>query len=60
MAICVGATVVRDANGDLSQAVNRSLEQISDCGYGHCHYGLHNSNQVIELVSLFGPLIYAG
>lgn len=27
---------------------------------GQCNYGIHNSFQVIELVSLFGPLIYAG
>lgn len=60
MAICVGATVVRDANGNLSQTVNRTVEHITDCNYGHCQYGLHNSFQVIELVSLFGPLIYAG
>ncbi|XP_060811351.1 bumetanide-sensitive sodium-(potassium)-chloride cotransporter [Bombus pascuorum] len=27
---------------------------------GHCLYGSHNSFQVIELVSIFGPFIYAG
>lgn len=27
---------------------------------GECNYGLHNSFQVIELVSGFGPIIYAG
>lgn len=27
---------------------------------GTCKYGLENSFQVIELVSGFGPLIYAG
>lgn len=27
---------------------------------GHCLYGSHNSFQVIELVSVFGPFIYAG
>lgn len=27
---------------------------------GDCNYGLQNSFQVIELVSGFGPLIYAG
>ncbi|XP_076640567.1 sodium chloride cotransporter 69 isoform X1 [Colletes latitarsis] len=27
---------------------------------GNCPYGSHNSFQVIELVSVFGPIIYAG
>ncbi|XP_068978847.1 bumetanide-sensitive sodium-(potassium)-chloride cotransporter [Bombus flavifrons] len=27
---------------------------------GHCLYGSHNSFQAIELVSVFGPFIYAG
>lgn len=27
---------------------------------GNCKFGTHNSFQVIELVSLFGPFIYAG
>lgn len=31
-----------------------------DCRPGECAYGLQNSFQVIELVSIFGPLIYAG
>lgn len=30
------------------------------CVIGTCEYGLENSFQVIELVSGFGPLIYAG
>lgn len=31
-----------------------------NCRPHECVYGLHNSFQVIELVSVFGPLIYAG
>lgn len=31
-----------------------------ECHPHECAYGLHNSFQVIELVSVFGPLIYAG
>lgn len=57
MAACVGSTVVRDATGNLSQIVN---DTFLDCVPGLCEYGLHNSFQVIELVSVFGPLIYAG
>lgn len=59
MAISAGAAVARDASGDVSQTINGSMDFL-DCTTGHCKYGLHNSFQVIELVSLFGPLIYAG
>lgn len=55
-------------------AVNSSREYITatfrDCGYGYnpnitdpeaaCKWGLMNSFQVMELVSAWGPLIYAG
>lgn len=59
MAIAVGATVARDATGNLQDTLNGSLAFL-DCAPGQCHHGLHNSFQVIELVSVFGPLIYAG
>ena len=52
--IC-GATVVRDANGVTADSRNCSIT-----ADGKCHYGLHNDFQIIELVSLFGPLIYGG
>lgn len=59
MAIGVGATVARDATGNVYDIVNGSLSFL-DCEPGGCKYGLQNSFQVIELVSVFGPLIYAG
>lgn len=59
MAIVTGATVARDATGNPIDAINGSLEFLN-CASGQCHYGLHNSFEVIELVSVFGPLIYAG
>lgn len=61
MAICVGATVARDATGVLNDTLNGSLAFL-DCqnGVPKCEYGLHNNFNVIELVSVFGPLIYAG
>uniref|UniRef100_A0A1B0CV09 Uncharacterized protein n=2 Tax=Lutzomyia longipalpis TaxID=7200 RepID=A0A1B0CV09_LUTLO len=58
MALCAGATVVRDATGNITDVVNGTLEYIN-CTEP-CKYGLLNSFQVIELVSGFGPLIYAG
>ncbi|GAB0099647.1 bumetanide-sensitive sodium-(potassium)-chloride cotransporter [Sergentomyia squamirostris] len=58
MALCAGATVVRDATGNITDVVNGTLEFVN-CTEP-CKYGLQNSFQVIELVSAFGPLIYAG
>ncbi|KAH0951482.1 hypothetical protein HN011_002827 [Eciton burchellii] len=93
MAIMVGATVMRDASGninDLWTIYNNSLsvllatnnattaignstvitnddDQIPWSIYGtafncttKCNYGSHNSFEVIQLVSIFGPFIYAG
>ncbi|XP_055845957.1 bumetanide-sensitive sodium-(potassium)-chloride cotransporter isoform X2 [Episyrphus balteatus] len=59
MVLMVGATVARDATGNVTDTVNGSYAFL-DCIPGNCSYGLENSFQVIELVSGFGPLIYAG
>ncbi|XP_017043222.1 bumetanide-sensitive sodium-(potassium)-chloride cotransporter isoform X2 [Drosophila ficusphila] len=59
MVLQCGATVARDATGNVSDIVNGSFAFL-DCQPGECNYGLQNSFQVIELVSGFGPLIYAG
>ncbi|EDW41250.1 GM24663 [Drosophila sechellia] len=59
MVLQCGATVARDATGNLTDVVNGSFAFL-DCQPGECKYGLQNSFQVIELVSAFGPLIYAG
>lgn len=59
MAVCAGAVVARDATGDIHDVLNGS-QAFLDCSVAQCKYGLHNSFEVIELVSVFGPLIYAG
>ncbi|XP_068149884.1 bumetanide-sensitive sodium-(potassium)-chloride cotransporter isoform X2 [Drosophila tropicalis] len=59
MVLQCGGTVARDATGNFSQALNGSYDFL-DCTNVVCEYGLQNSFQVIELVSGFGPLIYAG
>ncbi|KAH8296601.1 hypothetical protein KR054_008494 [Drosophila jambulina] len=59
MVLQCGATVARDATGNLTDIVNGSYAFL-DCQPGECAFGLQNSFQVIELVSGFGPLIYAG
>ncbi|KAL1139743.1 hypothetical protein AAG570_006721 [Ranatra chinensis] len=58
MAIVAGATVVRDASGNVTDYINGTFTNCS--GEVTCEYGLQNSFQVMELVSAFGPLIYAG
>ncbi|ODM98382.1 Bumetanide-sensitive sodium-(potassium)-chloride cotransporter [Orchesella cincta] len=70
-AIIVGSCAVRDATGNFTVpdwAVNNSREYINtvfrDCNVtdpdNTCEWGLMNSFQVMELVSAWGPLIYAG
>lgn len=59
MVLMTGAAVARDATGNITDAFNGSYEFLI-CTPGDCNYGLQNSFQVIELVSGFGPLIYAG
>ncbi|KYM89879.1 Bumetanide-sensitive sodium-(potassium)-chloride cotransporter [Atta colombica] len=58
MAIMVGGTVMRDATGNITDlwTYNSSLLAMP---FG-CKYGTHNSFEVIQLVSAFGPIIYAG
>ncbi|KAK9508116.1 hypothetical protein O3M35_007849 [Rhynocoris fuscipes] len=68
-AFMMGGCVLRDANGNATLLQNISLnaedpledrwEQIQVCNKT-CRYGLQNDNQVMELVSLWGPLIYGG
>ncbi|RWS24953.1 solute carrier family 12 member 3-like protein, partial [Leptotrombidium deliense] len=60
-AVVSGATVLRDANGNLSAVA--SIAEISNCSLSHkgeCEFGLMNSSAVMEMVSAFGPIIYAG
>ncbi|KAK7068979.1 hypothetical protein SK128_015897 [Halocaridina rubra] len=54
--IC-GAATVRDATGIVDTVFNGSF---TNCTGIKCDYGLQNSVQVMELMSVFGPLIYAG
>uniref|UniRef100_A0A1B6I7U9 SLC12A transporter C-terminal domain-containing protein n=2 Tax=Homalodisca liturata TaxID=320908 RepID=A0A1B6I7U9_9HEMI len=57
MAFVAGSCVLRDASGDVNEYLNGTF---TDCSQRTCDYGLQNNFQVMELVSAFGPLIYAG
>ncbi|KOC64235.1 Bumetanide-sensitive sodium-(potassium)-chloride cotransporter [Habropoda laboriosa] len=64
MTFMVGGTVARDASGDVNDLWNTfniwtKYGTKFNCT-GNCPYGSQNSFQVIELVSAFGPFIYAG
>ncbi|XP_028166446.1 bumetanide-sensitive sodium-(potassium)-chloride cotransporter-like [Ostrinia furnacalis] len=58
IAVVAGWTVLRDASGDVADVAGWAM---ADCAANRtCQYGLQNSNDVIRLVSGFGPLIYGG
>ncbi|XP_076305031.1 solute carrier family 12 member 2-like [Tachypleus tridentatus] len=62
-AIISGCVCLRDANGVELFVANGTIEMIQNCSYGpegKCHFGLMNFYQVMELISAFGPLTYAG
>uniref|UniRef100_A0A0A9WLJ8 Bumetanide-sensitive sodium-(Potassium)-chloride cotransporter n=1 Tax=Lygus hesperus TaxID=30085 RepID=A0A0A9WLJ8_LYGHE len=59
MAFISGSSVLRDASGNVTEYLN-GTGTFSNCTGRECLYGLQNSFQVMELVSFFGPLIYAG
>ena len=58
-----GSSVLREATGNPEDYVNRTVtefQQICSLAEEPCKWGLHNSYQVMTLVSAFGPLNYAG
>uniref|UniRef100_A0A3B4UUE6 Solute carrier family 12 member 1 n=1 Tax=Seriola dumerili TaxID=41447 RepID=A0A3B4UUE6_SERDU len=73
VALCVSATVVRDATGNITDAIpigsfcNGSSSIACELGYNFsscevekCKFGSMNNFQVMTMVSGFGPLIIAG
>uniref|UniRef100_A0A3P8UH95 Solute carrier family 12 member 1 n=1 Tax=Amphiprion percula TaxID=161767 RepID=A0A3P8UH95_AMPPE len=74
VALCVSATIVRDATGNITDAIlnpgkpcNGSTAAACELGFDFsscetetCDFGLMNNFQMITLVSGFGPLIIAG
>nr|AIL54060.1 NKCC2 [Sciaenops ocellatus] len=70
VALCVSATVVRDATGNKTDLIVPGTEctaaacelgyDFSSCAVEECEFGLMNNNQVMTMVSGFGPLIIAG
>ncbi|CAJ1049371.1 solute carrier family 12 member 1 [Xyrichtys novacula] len=73
VALCVSASVVRDATGNATDFINQTLNvqcngsaacelgyDFSACQVVECKYGLMNNFQVMTMVSGFGPLIIAG
>ncbi|WKY10102.1 hypothetical protein Q1695_002448 [Nippostrongylus brasiliensis] len=56
-----GSTCVRDADGIFPPSWNGSVFTPPDCAFNSsCPYGLMNYFQVMEMESLWGPLITAG
>jgi solute carrier family 12 sodium/potassium/chloride transporter 2 len=63
-AAIAGSSVLRDATGNPEDYVNGTVAEFQEiCSTfvnEPCKWGLHNSYQVMTLVSAFGPLNYAG
>ncbi|TMW51827.1 hypothetical protein DOY81_003072 [Sarcophaga bullata] len=57
-----GGAAVRDASGNITDLINGTIVSSElPCKLDHsCKYGLSNSYSVMQLMSLWGPLIYAG
>lgn len=73
VALCVSATVVRDATGNITDLIIPGESCVgsavaacelgynfSSCAVETCQFGLMNNFQVMTMVSGFGPLITAG
>ncbi|CAH1407142.1 unnamed protein product [Nezara viridula] len=65
-ALMMGGCVLRDASGNVTSLqteegipLEERWERLTECN-STCRYGLENDNQVMELVALWGPLIYGG
>ncbi|XP_075145555.1 sodium potassium chloride cotransporter [Haematobia irritans] len=60
--VFAGGAAVRDASGDISDLINGTIvsSQLKCVADQSCQYGLANSYSVMQLMSLWGPLIYAG
>ncbi|TDH16882.1 hypothetical protein EPR50_G00002510 [Perca flavescens] len=71
--ICVSATVVREATGNINDTMTAGVScngsavaacqlgwNFSSCTEKKCDFGSLNNNQVMTMVSGFGPLIIAG
>ncbi|KAF4526779.1 hypothetical protein B566_EDAN012319 [Ephemera danica] len=66
-AVMLGGCVLRDASGNVTEYMmgyNESVENaynyVTNCTGRECVYGLEVDSQAMELVSIWGPLIYGG
>ncbi|XP_059486359.1 bumetanide-sensitive sodium-(potassium)-chloride cotransporter [Neocloeon triangulifer] len=55
--ILAGGGALRDASGMVEELANGTYV---NCTARHCEYGLQNSYSVMQLMSVWGPFIYAG
>lgn len=67
MVLFSGAGALRDASGNLTDLITSNgtvmnYSGVADCVNNNftCEYGLHNSYSVMQLMSAWGPFIYAG
>ncbi|XP_026325833.1 bumetanide-sensitive sodium-(potassium)-chloride cotransporter isoform X2 [Hyposmocoma kahamanoa] len=61
MVLVSGAGALRDASGNLTDLIDNSTYDLSTIVHNATYqYGLHNSYTVMQLMSAWGPFIYAG
>ncbi|KAG8234182.1 hypothetical protein J437_LFUL007342 [Ladona fulva] len=56
--VFAGGAALRDASGNVSDYLNGTVSSCLETN--SCKYGLQNSYSVMQLMSLWGPFIYAG
>ncbi|XP_059486469.1 bumetanide-sensitive sodium-(potassium)-chloride cotransporter-like isoform X2 [Neocloeon triangulifer] len=55
--LLVGGGQLRETSGIVEEVANGTF---TDCTYRKCSYGLYNDYSVMQLMSAWGPFIYAG
>ncbi|XP_028130937.1 bumetanide-sensitive sodium-(potassium)-chloride cotransporter isoform X2 [Diabrotica virgifera virgifera] len=58
--IFAGGAALRDASGNTTDLINGSITYCVTAPDETCHYGLFNSYQMMQIMSSWWPLIYAG
>lgn len=60
-AVFAGGAALRDASGNVTEMIVNGTIQVPACAHNHsCEYGLENSYSVMQLMSVWGGLIYLG
>ncbi len=59
-AVIIASCSIRKASGDVKEVGKNVTLSYNSCSDRVCNYGLSQSQQMMEVISAWGPLIYAG